>query len=86
MICRPSGPALAMALEEGLKSIGAEIIDFGIKTTPQLHYVTCCFNTLGTDKSYGEPTEEGYYKKLANAYRRAVVDITLLCIIYFTHI
>ncbi|CAG8446834.1 11150_t:CDS:10 [Diversispora eburnea] len=40
------------------------------KTTPQLHYVTCCLNTQGTEKSYGEPTEAGYYKKLANAYRR----------------
>ncbi|RHZ83422.1 hypothetical protein Glove_94g33 [Diversispora epigaea] len=69
---RPSGPALVMALEDGLRSIGAEINDFGIKTTPQLHYVTCCLNTQGTEKSYGEPTEAGYYKKLANAYRRAV--------------
>ncbi|CAG8466966.1 10826_t:CDS:10 [Acaulospora morrowiae] len=69
---RPSGPALVMALEDGLKSVGSEVIDFGIKTTPQLHYMTCCLNTKGTEKSYGDPSELGYYKKLAEAFRKAV--------------
>ncbi|CAH1763608.1 10155_t:CDS:10 [Entrophospora sp. SA101] len=71
---RPSGLALVATLEDGLKAIGAEIVDFGIKTTPQLHYVTRCLNTLGTDNEYGEPNEDGYCKKLANAFRKIVKD------------
>lgn len=35
-------------------------------TTPQLHHIVRCINTRG---AYGEPTEEGYYKKLADAYK-----------------
>ncbi|CAB4473790.1 Phosphoacetylglucosamine mutase [Rhizophagus irregularis] len=69
---RPSGPALVSALVDGLKSLNAKIIDFGIKTTPQLHYVTRCYNVKGTEDDYGEPTEEGYYKKLSTAYRKTV--------------
>jgi phosphoacetylglucosamine mutase len=34
------------------------------RTTPQLHYVVRCHN----DPSYGVPTEEGYYKKLGDAF------------------
>src|SRR4051794_12638288 len=73
---RPSGPALVSALIDGLKAINSKIIDFGVKTTPQLHYVTRCYNTQGTEDNYGEPTEEGYYKKLATAFRKAVVSWT----------
>ncbi|RIA97941.1 hypothetical protein C1645_751212 [Glomus cerebriforme] len=79
---RPSGPALVSALVDGLKALNAKIIDFGIKTTPQLHYVTRCYNTQGTMDSYGEPTEEGYYKKLAIAFRKIVVGKPRLSPIY----
>ncbi|POW04748.1 hypothetical protein PSHT_11108 [Puccinia striiformis] len=37
----------------------------GLKTTPQLHYLVKCINDGG---SYGAPTEEGYYKKLSDAF------------------
>ncbi|CAG8487016.1 13776_t:CDS:10 [Acaulospora colombiana] len=79
---RPSGPALVMALEDGLKSVGCEVIDFGVKTTPQLHYVTRCLNTKGTEKSYGEPTESGYYKKLSDAFRNSVGDKSRISELY----
>lgn len=39
--------------------------DFGLVTTPQLHYMVCCQNTQG---NYGEPTVEGYYRKLSEAF------------------
>lgn len=39
--------------------------DYGFLSTPQLHYLVCCLNTKG---AYGEPTEEGYYAKLAAAF------------------
>ena len=37
----------------------------GLLTTPQLHYIVRCQNTAG---QYGEPTEEGYFKKLSQAF------------------
>lgn len=38
--------------------------NFNELTTPQLHYITRCFN----DKSFGKPTEIGYYEKLSNSF------------------
>jgi hypothetical protein len=32
-------------------------------------------NTAGTSDAYGEPSAEGYYKKLSDAYKTAVVRI-----------
>lgn len=39
----------------------------GLLTTPQLHYMVRCRNTAS---SYGQPTEDGYYSKLAQAFRK----------------
>ncbi|CAB4060596.1 PGM3 [Lepeophtheirus salmonis] len=39
--------------------------DFGVVTTPQLHFFVVCKNTKG---AYGNHSEEGYYKKLSNAF------------------
>lgn len=69
---RPSGENLAIAVQDGINCMGAKYLDLGIQTTPILHYVTRCLNTLDQpDKFYGEPTPEGYYKKLAEAFNRA---------------
>eukprot|EP00842_Homolaphlyctis_polyrhiza_P004413 jgi/Hompol1/4973/HPOL_002310-RA len=66
---RPSGEALVAALVDGVQVLNGKITDFGIMTTPQLHYVTRCINTAGTPDSYGEPSAKGYYEKLSNAYK-----------------
>ena len=73
MIYRPSGPVLIAAVEDALKVLGAKTLDFGVMTTPELHYVTRCLNTAGTEDAYGEPTEEGYFKKLGDAFKELVV-------------
>ncbi|CEQ41623.1 SPOSA6832_03363 [Sporobolomyces salmonicolor] len=65
---RPSCPTLVRALEDGLTAMDARKLPAGLCTTPQLHYLVRCYNTQGTDEAYGEPTLEGYYKKLAKAY------------------
>ncbi|KZW01995.1 phosphoacetylglucosamine mutase [Exidia glandulosa HHB12029] len=75
---RPSGPALVAALEDGLKAIGAEAHDEGVQTTPILHYIVRCLNTKGTKDEYGEPTPDGYYNKLATAYKKLVGTKTTL--------
>lgn len=66
---RPSGPELIAAFEAGLGAFGDRVkkINLGITTTPVLHYVVKASN----DKSgaYGKPTIEGYYEKLAAAFK-----------------
>lgn len=69
---RASGPALVASLVDALKATGAEYKDHGFLTTPQLHYMTRCLNTQGTDYAYGAPTEAGYYSKLADAFVRSM--------------
>ena len=69
---RPSCPKLVEALVDGLAAFGTRMIDAGLKTTPQLHYLVKANNTLGTPEAYGEPSDEGYYKKLSQAYIKLV--------------
>lgn len=70
---RPSGPALVEALEHGLSAFGTEARNAGVTTTPILHYLVRSINTAGTKDSYGPDSEEGYYKKLAGAFKNLVV-------------
>ena len=67
---RPSGTALAQALTDGLHAFEAESTDYQLATTPQLHYLVRCLNTLGTNSPYGTPTLEGYYQKMATAFKQ----------------
>ncbi|CAD6957263.1 unnamed protein product [Tilletia controversa] len=71
---RPSSPKLVQAIVAGLAAMGVNVVDGGLLTTPQLHYLVRAHNTAGTPEAYGEPTEEGYYKKLAAAYLKLVSD------------
>lgn len=69
---RPTSGILVKAVASGLAALGAQVIDAGLKTTPQLHYLVKALNTQGTPDAYGEPSEEGYYKKLSAAYVKLV--------------
>lgn len=69
---RPSGEPLAASLIDGVKAFNGKIIDYNLMTTPQLHYVTRCLNTQGILETYGVPTAEGYYDKLASAFKKMV--------------
>jgi len=71
---RPSGPALVSAFEDGLKAIGAEGRNAGVTTTPILHYLVRTINTKGTKDAYGDDSEQGYYAKLSEAFKRLVVS------------
>lgn len=62
---RSSSARLSQAVMDGVSALGGHSKDFGLVTTPQLHYMVCCQNTQG---NYGEPTVEGYYKKLSEAF------------------
>lgn len=69
---RPSGHTLVGALADALQATGTTCSDYKILTTPQLHYIVRCVNTEGTPLSYGEASEQGYYKKLSEAFVRAL--------------
>lgn len=63
---RQSSPALLNAAISGIQALHGTVKDFGVVTTPQLHYLVVCTNTNG---SYGDPTLRGYYEKLSNAFK-----------------
>ena len=69
---RASGPHLVSALIEGLKATQTEYTDYKLLTTPQLHFITRCLNTKGTEYEYGKPTEQGYYEMLATSFKAAM--------------
>ncbi|KAI9030536.1 hypothetical protein DFJ74DRAFT_656965 [Hyaloraphidium curvatum] len=69
---RASGPALVQSFADGVQAMGFAVSDYGIFTTPELHYVVRCLNTWNTLDAYGFPSEEAYILKLAKAYRRVV--------------
>ncbi|KAM7450821.1 Phosphoglucomutase-3 [Porites harrisoni] len=62
---RPSGVEFVKALLDGVQALGGSGRDYGVLSTPQLHYMVRCQNT---DGEYGEVTEEGYYNKISNAF------------------
>lgn len=59
-------------LVDALNAAGAKYTDYKLLTTPQLHYLVRCHNTQGTAFEYGEVSEEGYYKKLSDAFKQAM--------------
>ncbi|KAF8168150.1 phosphoacetylglucosamine mutase [Crassisporium funariophilum] len=73
---RSSGPALIAALEDGFKAIGVEARDAGVTTTPILHYLVKSINTKDTPEPYGEDSEEGYYQKLSQSFKKLVAGKT----------
>jgi len=62
---RQSSPTLSQAVIDGVEAAGGKVEDFGILSTPQLHYLVVCKNTKG---QYGQPTETGYFDKISKAF------------------
>ena len=56
---------MSNAVIDGIKAAGGQAEDFGVLSTPQLHYLVVCKNTKG---GYGEPTESGYFAKISKAF------------------
>ncbi|XP_023248512.1 phosphoacetylglucosamine mutase isoform X2 [Copidosoma floridanum] len=63
---RKSSLPLSQAAIAGIKAMNGKLQDFGVVTTPQLHYLVVCTNTNGT---YGIPTLDGYYEKISKAFK-----------------
>ena len=76
---RPSSPDLAQAAITGIRILGGEVKDYGVVTTPMLHYFVACINT---DGAYGEATEDGYFKKMITAFKKLRGDVSFVSTIY----
>ncbi|KAK7892596.1 Phosphoacetylglucosamine Mutase [Exophiala xenobiotica] len=74
---RASGPYLVTALKAALDAVKVEYTDYGIMTTPQLHYIVRCVNTMNSPYAFGEPTEQGYYEKMAKAFKTLMYGRTI---------
>ncbi|XP_039980422.1 phosphoacetylglucosamine mutase [Xiphias gladius] len=70
---RSSSASLSQAVLDGVSALGGHSKDYGLLTTPQLHYMVCCQNTQG---KYGEATVEGYYRKLCQAFIQLTQNAT----------
>ena len=65
ILFRGSSPALCQAVIDGIEAAGGRCSNYGILSTPQLHFFVVCQNTNG---AYGKATEEGYFEKLGKAF------------------
>ncbi|XP_009702181.1 PREDICTED: phosphoacetylglucosamine mutase [Cariama cristata] len=68
---RPSSEKLLQSVIDGIFVLGGQYHDYGLVTTPQLHYMVCCQNTQG---QYGKATLEGYYEKLSKAFMELIKE------------
>nr|CAD7195854.1 unnamed protein product [Timema douglasi] len=64
---RASSPRLSDAALNGIEILKGEAKDYGVVTTPMLHFFVTCQNTGGR---YGTPTEEGYFSKLSTTFKK----------------
>lgn len=70
---RESSERLTEATLEGIKSVEASSFqDFGLLTTPQLHYLVRTKN----DPQFGETSESGYYTKLSDSFKSMFEAVT----------
>ncbi len=75
---RPSCALLLDGFKTGAELLQANVVYYGLLTTPQLHYMVRCLNTNG---EYGEPSELGYFNKISKAFFNVwsmVIDL-LVC-------
>nr|QEV87526.1 phosphoacetylglucosamine mutase [Locusta migratoria manilensis] len=66
MDTRPSSLELSSALKEGVTALGGEIHDWGVVTTPMIHYFVAAKN------SGLVPSKENYYTKLVDNFRTLI--------------
>lgn len=81
---RPSCTPLLAAFRSGVERLNGSLLNLGLMSTPQLHYVVRCLNTNG---EYGEPTEHGYFRKITraffNVWSTVILLFTIVDLIYF---
>jgi hypothetical protein len=64
---RYHSPVLSRAVVNGVIALKGNMKEYGIVTTPMLHFFVVAHNTKG---GYGPATEVGYISKLVNAFKK----------------
>ncbi|EDV97401.1 phosphoacetylglucosamine mutase [Drosophila grimshawi] len=64
---RYHSPRLLKAVADGVIALKGNVREFGIVTTPMMHFFVVASNTK---EAYGKPTEENYYEKLISAFEK----------------
>jgi len=67
---RPSSPKLSQSVHDGVRSMSGTCKDFGLLTTPQLHYIVACYNQGRYNVS-----EEDYYKQFCAAFKSLINNV-----------
>ena len=69
---RPSSISLSKAVLDGVSAMKEKCIDYGLLTTPQLHYIVSCYNDGKQDVG-----EDLYYSCFSNAFQSLVKKVRL---------
>ncbi|CAK8682936.1 unnamed protein product [Clavelina lepadiformis] len=64
---RPSSLSLSNAVQDGISALGGTCRNYGLLTTPQLHYIVSCYNDGVKDAD-----EDTYYKWFSSAFKTLV--------------
>ncbi|KAH8406172.1 hypothetical protein KR215_006048 [Drosophila sulfurigaster] len=64
---RYHSPRLLKAVADGVIALKGNVREFGIVTTPMMHFFVVAANTK---EAYGKPTEESYYEKLISSFEK----------------
>jgi phosphoacetylglucosamine mutase len=69
---RDSSPRLAEAAEHGVRAMNGKLVQHGLLTTPQLHFIVNQYNQA---PNQARPTETTYYNQLADAFNALCKDV-----------
>jgi len=76
---RASCAVLLDAFQCGVADLNGNLVNYGLLTTPQLHYMVRCLNT---NSAYGTPNEKGYCQKLSTAFNN-IWTLVFFCLLTF---
>jgi len=69
---RPSSLSLSKAVQDGITALKEKCIDYGLLTTPQLHYIVSCYNAGNQSVN-----EDSYYLYFSSAFQSLVKQVRL---------
>lgn len=75
---RESGPYLTSLLTQGIESVGSEVKDFGVVTTPMIHYLVRYFNLEKHDfkrESSADEIVKTYYEIISENFNNFFANL-----------
>lgn len=69
---RASSAPLSLLLQQSIEAMHGQCTDFGLVTTPQLHYMVRCANTAAATAAASPPVLQQYYNDITRAFQQAL--------------